>query len=206
MFKALQQQWAKRKLRDPRWEVLFQANDEEWVSVDCETTSLNVAEAEILSIGAVKVRGNRILSSESFYRVVKPSINPDAASVSIHGLRPLDVSQGISCEQAVTELLEFIGGRGLLGYYLEYDVAILNKTVKPLTGCKLPQRQVEISALYYDWKIQQNVGANIDLRLQTILDELHIPTLARHDALNDAITAAMIYQAMQVRKPKRPFG
>ncbi len=106
----------------------------------------------------------------------------------------------------MSELLEFIGGRGLLGYYLEYDVAILNKTVKPLIGCKLPQRQLEISALYYDWKIQQNVGANIDLRLQTILDELHIPTLARHDALNDAITAAMIYQAMQVRKPKRPFG
>ena len=76
MFKALQQQWAKRKLRDPRWEVLFQANDEEWVSVDCETTSLNVAEAEILSIGAVKVRGNRILSSESFYRVVKPASTP----------------------------------------------------------------------------------------------------------------------------------
>ncbi len=97
MLKALQQQWAKRKLRDPRWEILFQADDEEWVSVDCETTSLNIAEAEILSIGAVKVRGNRILSSESFYRVVKPSINSDAVIVSIHGLRPFDVSQGISC-------------------------------------------------------------------------------------------------------------
>ena len=62
MFKTLQQQWAKRKLRDPRWEVLFQANDEEWVSVDCETTSLNVAEAEILSIGAVKVEPGQYAS------------------------------------------------------------------------------------------------------------------------------------------------
>ena len=86
--------------------------------------------------------------------------------------------------------------------YLEYDVGVLNKYVKGLLNIGLPQQQIEVSGLYYDWKLKQNPDAYIDLRLQPMLDELEIPTLARHDALNDAITAAMILLAMRQRGAK----
>ena len=33
-------------------------------------------EAELLSIGAVRIRGNRVLTSESFYMLVKPERLP----------------------------------------------------------------------------------------------------------------------------------
>lgn len=203
MLSQLRRRWNQSRLKDSRWQCLFEPIEDEWVSLDCETTSLNVKEAEILSIGAVKIQGSRILTSESFYRIVRPEVAPTAESIGIHGLRPIDVMKGIPLEQALFELLEFIGGRGLVGYYLEYDVAMINKFLKPLIGCRLPQRQVEVSGLYYDWCLRRHPDSYVDLRLQSILDELNIPTLARHDALNDAVTAAMIYQVMLARKHRR---
>lgn len=199
MLGNLKRQWQRRMLKDPRYASLFVDDTQEVVSVDCETTSLKVQEAELLSIGAVKLRGNRILSSQSFYVLVKPTRKLESRNISIHGLRPMDVSEGLDADDAVRQLLDFIGGRPLVGYYLEYDVAVLNKYVRGITGISLPNRQIEVSGRYYDYKFKQNPGAYIDLRLAELISDLNVPALPRHDALNDAITAGMLYLALRQR-------
>lgn len=199
MLGNLKRQWQRRMLKDPRYTSLFVDDTQEVVSVDCETTSLKVQEAELLSIGAVKLRGNRILSSQSFYVLVKPTRKLESRNISIHGLRPMDVSEGLDADDAVRQLLDFIGGRPLVGYYLEYDVAVLNKYVRGITGIGLPNRQIEVSGRYYDYKFKQNPGAYIDLRLAELIADLQVPALPRHDALNDAITAGMLYLALKQR-------
>ena len=199
MLGNLKRQWQRRMLKDPRYASLFVDDTQEVVSVDCETTSLKVQEAELLSIGAVMLRGNRILSSQSFYVLVKPTRKLESRNISIHGLRPMDVSEGLDADDAVRQLLDFIGGRPLVGYYLEYDVAVLNKYVRGITGISLPNRQIEVSGRYYDYKFKQNPGAYIDLRLAELIADLQVPALPRHDALNDAITAGMLYLALKQR-------
>lgn len=200
MLAGLKRHWQRRRLRDPAWLGLFDAAPpDECVSIDCETTSLNVAEAELLSIGAVRVRGTRILASESLYLLVRPQQLPDKDNIQVHGLRRCEVSQGMEAREAVTRLLQFIGSRPLLGYYLEYDVAVLNKYVRPLIGCGLPQAQIELSGRYYDYKLRQHPDAYIDLRLARLHEDLGVPSLPRHDALNDAISVAMLYLALQAR-------
>lgn len=199
MLAQLKRKWQRRMLKDPRYATLFVDDSTEVVSVDCETTSLKVQEAELLSIGAVKLRGNRILSSAAFYLLVKPTRKLESRNISIHGLRPMDVSEGLDADDAVRQLLDFIGGRPLVGYYLEYDVAVLNKYVRGITGISLPNRQIEVSGRYYDYKFKQNPGAYIDLRLAELIADLQVPALPRHDALNDAITAGMLYLALKQR-------
>ena len=202
MLSRLKRQWQHRLLKDPRYSSLFEENHEEIVSLDCETTSLKVAEAELLSIGAVRIAGNRILASQSFYVLVKPTRKLESRNISIHGLRPIDVSSGLDAHEAVSQLLDFIGGRPLLGYYLEYDIAVLNKYVRQISGTTLPNRQIEVSSRFYDYKFKQNPGAYIDLRLAMLIEELQVPALPRHDALNDAMTAAMLY----LTSKQRGFG
>ena len=75
---------------------------------------------------------------------------------------------------------------------------MLNKYVKGLLNIGLPQQQIEVSGLYCDWKLKQNPDAYIDLACNQCWTDWG-PTLARHDALNDAITAAMILLAMRQR-------
>jgi DNA polymerase-3 subunit epsilon len=187
------------RARDPRFLSLLQEPEDEWVSLDCETTSLNPDRAELLSIGAVRIQGNRILSSQALSLLVKPAKNPEGDNIKIHGLRARDVNQGMDPVEAVSQLLDFIGGRALLGYYLEYDLKILNKYLKPILGAGLPNRRVEVSACYYDYRAKQYPDSNIDLRLATLLEVMNVPTLPRHEALNDAITVAMLFMTLKQR-------
>ena len=188
----------RKRLNQPEYDVLYQEHPDEIVSFDCETTSLDVKEAEIISIGAVKIRGNTILTSESFYVIVKPEGMLQAANVTVHGLRPKDLSNGIPVQDAIKQLLAFIGGRPLLGYYLEYDVAMINKFLQPMLGIKLPQKQIEVSSLYARQEAKYNYYDNyVDLRMASIIKKLQIPDLPRHDALNDAINVAVMYLTWQ---------
>ena len=200
MLSSLRRSWSQRKLTDPKYQHLFEENPDELVSFDCETTSLNIKEAEIISIGAVKIRGNKVLTSDSFYVLVKPEGLMQASNVKVHGLRPKDVSGGIPINEAIYQLLDYIGGRPLVGYYLEYDVALVNKFLKPLIGINLPQKQVEVSGIYYDQEIKKTDGGFVDLRMATIIEKLKFPDLPRHDALNDAINVALMYLALKARK------
>ena len=96
--------------------------------------------------------------------------------------------------EAIPRVLEFVGPRPLVGYFLEFDVAMLNRHVRPLIGIPLPNRQIEVSRLYYDWRAAQvPPGGNIDLRFETIRERLDLPRRAAHDAFNDALLAAMMY-------------
>ncbi|WP_373753023.1 3'-5' exonuclease [Neisseria weixii] len=202
MFEKLKRAYYRRHLKDSKYTFLYEEHVNEMVSIDCETTSLNVKEAEIISIGAVKIRGNTILTSEPFYVLVKPEGMMEATNVTVHGLRPKDLSDGISIEKALYQLLDFIGGRPLVGYYLEYDVAMIDKFLKPLIGIPLPNRQIEVSAVYFKQEVKKNFYYNdyVDLRMASMIKTLRIPDLPRHNALNDAINVAMMWQAIQARK------
>lgn len=194
MFAAIKQAWHKRQLRDPAFSFLFDSPPkEEWVSVDCETTGLDVRSDYIISIGAVKIRGQEILTSERFEVLVRPECAVSAESVAVHRLRPMDVAQGQLAAEAVAAFLRFVGSRPLVGYYLEFDVAMLNKHVKPLLGFGLPQAKIEVSGLYHDYKLKQNPERFVDLRFDILLNELEIPLRDQHDAFNDALLAAMAY-------------
>ncbi|WP_416191036.1 3'-5' exonuclease [Neisseria sp. CCUG12390] len=202
MFEKIKHAYYRRRLKDPKYAFLYDEHADEMVSIDCETTSLNVKEAEIISIGAVKIRGNTILTSEPFYVLVKPEGMMEATNVTVHGLRPKDLSDGITVEEALYRLLDFIGGRPLVGYYLEYDVAMIDKFLKPLIGIPLPNRRIEVSAVYFKQEVKKNFYYNdyVDLRMASMIKTLRIPDLPRHNALNDAINVAMMWQAVQARK------
>jgi DNA polymerase III, epsilon subunit and related 3''-5'' exonucleases len=198
-IQAVARRWRMRGLREP-YRSLLDQDDGLLVSIDCETTSLNVKEAELLSIAAVCIDGRRLCTRDAFYALITPQHAPDGQNVRVHGLRPCDFSTGLPLQDVLSAFLQFVRGRTLVGYYLQYDLAVLNKNLRPLMGAALPNSRIEVSGRYYDWRFAQYPGAYIDLRWETIGHRnLRLPTLPRHDAMNDAITAAMMYLALQSR-------
>lgn len=200
LWAALKREWLLYHLGDPAYRFMFDAPPEnEWVSLDCETTGLNVGKDEIISIGAVRIVGNRIMTSERLELLVRPQRGVSADSVKIHRLRERDVAQGLPIEEAMKQLMHFIGSRPLVGYYLEFDVAMLHKAIWPILGQGLPQPKIEVSSLYYDYKFrqlpayQQQGNVNIDLRFATLMNDLKLPVREAHDALNDAVMAALAF-------------
>jgi len=188
-------------LKESSYEWLLEPyTGDEVVVFDTETTGLNTKKDAVLSIGAVKIKGNKILTSKSFEVFLKPSKEISTQSIKIHHIRPCDLEQALEPLEGVKKFLEFIGNRPLVGYYLEFDMAMINRLVKPWLGINLPNRQTEVSGLYFDKKIALIPQGNIDLRFDTILESLNIPRMGQHNALNDAIMTAMVYI-----KLKQPF-
>jgi len=194
MFASLKRSWNRKGLNDESYAWLFDPYvGDEVVVFDTETTGLNTKKDAVLSIGAVKVKGDRILTSESFEVFLKPSNEISVESIKIHHIRPCDLENGIDPIDGAKQFLEFIGNRPLVGYYLEFDMAMINRLIKPWLGVTLPNKQIEVSGLYFDKKIALIPQGNIDLRFDTILRDLNIPRMGQHNALNDAIMTAMVY-------------
>lgn len=198
MFKSIFRNFKKnrdlKKLKNKEFEFLFDESQKgEYVSLDCETTGLNPKKDEILSIGAVLIKDNKILMRKSFNIYVKPSKNINPESIKIHHLRQTDLKNAQEPEDAIFQLLEFIESRPIVGYYIEFDMAMISKYTKNLIGIKLPNESIEVSSMYYDLrKSNENYGF-IDLKFDTIMKFLDLPALGKHDALNDAIMTAMMF-------------
>lgn len=196
---ALRRQWLLYHLGDPRYRFMWDPPPpQEWVSLDCETTGLDRRRDEIIAIGAVRIHGNRILTSERLELLVRPDKRRVCAeSVRIHQLREQDLAAGIPIDEAMRQLMTFIGSRPLVGYFLEFDLAMIDRVLFPMLGMGLPQPRIEVSALYYDYKDRQRPrherGGDMDLRFATMMRELDLPLREAHDAVNDAVMAALAF-------------
>ncbi|MEO3475219.1 3'-5' exonuclease [Roseomonas sp. CAU 1739] len=197
---ALWRLFYRASLGDHAYQFLFRPGPaDEVVSLDCETTGLDPKRDDIVAVAAVLIRGNRILTSSRFEALVRPDeAQPGAESIKVHRLRQRDVADAQPMRRVLPGLLRFIGGRPLVGYYIDFDVRMLDKYTMDLFEAKLPNRQIEVSALYYDRKYRDAPpGSTFDLRFASILADLGIPMLEAHDALNDAIMAGMAYLALR---------
>jgi len=191
------------RLKEKEFGFLFEEDKSgEYVVFDTETTGLNPKKDEILSIGAVKIKDNKILTSQTFEVFIKNSCEISSKSIEIHRIRPIDLEDAKTTDTAIREFLNFIGSRPLIGYYLEFDVNMINKYIKPMLGVTLPNEKIEVSEIYFDKTIALIPQGNIDLRFDTIMKNCGVPDMGAHNAVNDAIMTAMIFLKLNAKGTK----
>lgn len=191
----------KRQLKDPAYQYLFDVEPDVFVCFDCETTGLDTKKDRIITLSAVKIIGNEVQTSQSLNLVIKQPEDISAESIAVHQIRNVDVNNSdelyLDEFEAIKQFLEFIRGATLVGYYLEFDVAMVNRVIKPHLGIGLPNPRIEVSGMYHDYAMQKYkrscIEPNIDLSFDTILQKLEIPNLGQHDAFSDALMTALIF-------------
>src|SRR5262245_4324900 len=115
-------------------------------------------------------------------------------SIRVHQLREKDVESGRPMQDVLPELLHFVGSRPLVGYWIDFDVRMLDKYLIETLNIHLPNRRVDVSKLYYDRKYgNAPAGTRIDLSLGSIQRDLHLPMLPQHDAFNAALSSVHMY-------------
>ena len=204
MFDNFFKNWNRKKLKDKKYDFLFdEPTPNEYVCLDCETTGLNPRKDEILSIGAVHIKDNKVIMRETFNIFVKPSKNISAESIKIHHIRPIDLKNAMTPKEAILKLLDFIGSRPIVGYYIKFDIAMISKYTKKYIGINLPNESIEVSSMFFKSKKKTSEYEFIDLKFDTIMKELDIPTLGKHDALNDAIMTSMMFLKLKNLTPAK---
>ncbi|WP_104038282.1 3'-5' exonuclease [Vibrio jasicida] len=190
----LQRKYWYYKLKGSPYQPLFCSPQKgEFVSLDCETTSLDPNRAELVTIAATKIIDNRIITSKPFEVRLRAPQSLDSGSVKIHHIRHQDLVDGISEKEALIKLLDFIGNRPLVGYHIRYDKKILDLACLRHFGFPLPNPLIEVSQIYHD-KLERHLpNAYFDLSLDAICKHLELPIQDKHDALQDAKSAALVY-------------
>jgi DNA polymerase-3 subunit epsilon len=186
-------------LADGNYRFLFEAEPgNEAVSLDCETTGFDPWVDEIISVAAIRIVRQRIQASSAFRALVKPDAAIRPASIKVHQLREIDVAGSRPMAEVLPDLLHFIGSRPLVGYWIDFDVRMLDKYLLAMINTRLPNRRIDVSKLYYDRKFgSAPPGTPIDLRYATILSDLALPARAQHDAFEDALGAAESYLVLE---------
>ena len=86
---------------------------------------------QILSVGAIKVKGDAILTSERLDFLVRPKEPVSERTILIHHIRPVDLENAVPVDEAIRRVLDFVGPRPLIGYFLEFDVGMLEQVRPP---------------------------------------------------------------------------
>lgn len=199
-------QFYKKQLKIPGYEFLFDKHvPGKYVCFDCETTGLNPKKDKIITLSAIKIENNQVLTSQSLNLTIKQNQLISGESIQVHHIRNMDVEQSASVYEderlAIEAFLHFIRGATLVGYYLEFDIEMVNQVIKPWLGVRLPNPKVEVSELFYQHELaKQKYGvkqADIDLRFERILNKLDLPNIGQHDAFSDALMTALIFVKLQ---------
>lgn len=198
MLRALRRASDRRRQANGEYGWLFNPyTGDEMVAIDCETTGLDTRRAELVSLAAVRLKGDRVLTSQSLdLRLARPaSLSGD--SIRIHRLRGIDLEGGDSIEAALAKFLDFVGNRPLVGWCLEFDLAILNRYLRARLGFELPNARVEVSRVYAKALRRRQPEAIPNLRFEAVAQALEVPVMGRHTALGDAVTTALMYTRVQ---------
>ncbi|MCB1610530.1 MAG: hypothetical protein KDI60_01940 [Xanthomonadales bacterium] len=207
MFSALTRFLDRRRLRDPRFLPLFEpCAGGEVVSLDLETTSLDPAQAEILSVAAVPVDAHGVRLSRRFVRSVRGRGDFGIDSIRVHRILPGESAQGEGLDEVIDEFLLWLGNRPILGYFIAFDRGLLSRETRRRHGFALPNRSVELAERYRRSLPVREGHPDQDLRLETIAAKVGLPLMGRHTALGDAVSVGLIYCALQARAGLRRQG
>lgn len=113
---------------------------DEIIALDCEMTSLDTKKAELVSIAAVKIKGTQVLTSDKLDIKLQKPENLTGDSIKVHRIRGVDLIGGEVLGDALQQLLEFVGNRPIMGYNIGYDIAVLNRFIRPHFGFSLPNK------------------------------------------------------------------
>jgi DNA polymerase-3 subunit epsilon len=205
MLRPLRIALDRRRHRHGDWSGLFKPyQGDEVVSLDCETSGLDPRKDAIISVGAVRLDGCRIQTSEALDLTLGPPETLDPESVTVHRLRKQDLQGGLAVEDAMRRVLEFVGNRPILGYHVAFDAAIIDRHIEPLFGFRLPNPLIELADVYLRRCGRPDSGLEADLRLETIAARLGLPVpKGRHTALKDAVFTAALYVRLLHGESKR---
>ncbi len=170
-----------------------------YVVIDTELTGLNERRDQIISLGALKMRGMRIEMGKTFQRLVKPAAVFKPESVVVHGITPSDVEQSEEIDVLLSEFLEFCGSDILVGHCVLIDVTFLNREMKRVFG-RTVQNPVIDTYVLYEWLRQRRSTEPLfepaprDSALYDIAQRFGIPVRGAHEALFDAFITAQLFQ------------
>jgi DNA polymerase-3 subunit epsilon len=161
----------------------------EVVVFDLETTGFYPDRGdEIISIGAVRVRGTTVQENARFYSLVQPGREIPEAIVQLTGITNEMVLAAPRLYDALRRFLLFVQRKILVAHAAGHDKPFLNSALRRLSRANLTHRVLDTMMIarkiHPEWQPHD---------LDTLCARYHITVQQRHHALEDALATAHLW-------------
>ncbi|MCG5529861.1 PAS domain-containing protein [Halorhodospira halochloris] len=170
------------------------------VVFDCEMTGLDPDGGdEIISIAGVRVVNRRVLTGETFNRIIDPGRSIPPASVRFHGLTDEDVRGQPPIEQVLPEFKQFVGDDVLIAHNAAFDMKFLAAKEKS-SGVRFdnPVLDTLLLSVLLD-------GEEEDHSLDNLCQRYSVTMSGRHTALGDTLATAELLVRLFERLEARGY-
>ncbi len=167
--------------------------------LDTELTGLSARKEEIVSIGAVRIRGLSIVPGESFSSLVRPSIPLPKVSTLIHRITPEAIAEAPPLSDVLPGLVEFCKGTLIVGHHVGLDMGFINRACRRHLGRPLANPCLDTMRMAMLWREHrtpshyERFNLSISYVLTDLAEEFGLPRFTAHDALGDAMQTAYLF-------------
>jgi DNA polymerase-3 subunit epsilon len=163
--------------------------DLEVVVVDLETTGFAPDRGdEILSIGAVSMRGDQLLPNDMFYSLVNPRRKIPPHVVSLTGITDEMAETAPDLLSVLTRFFEFVGSRPLVAHHSLHEREFFRAALWKTSRRKFTHRLLDTMLL-----IRLLSGPLGNTSLDALCSAHQIPISRRHHAYCDALATAALW-------------
>jgi DNA polymerase III subunit epsilon len=167
-----------------------------FVAIDLETTGLDPAADEIVSVGWVCLSGERIDLSTARQRLCLPSRAVPEETAILHRITDDVAARGAPPREVLAEVLSVLQGKVLVAHNASFELDFLGAACARVLGGRFLAPAVDTLALAARWLESRDVAIGPrELRLDALRRRHNLPRYRAHDASSDALAAAELFLA-----------
>ena len=166
----------------------------EYVAFDLETTGLSPENDQMIEIGAVKIRNEKIIGK--YNCIIYPEVPVSDFVVELTGISREMLSKGIPLKDGVEGFLDLSEGFPVLGHNIMFDYSFMKIAAKSVS------RSFEkkgVDTLVLARKLLKGLE---NKKLGTLCSYYHYVNEAAHRAYDDALATAVVFEQMKKEFPR----
>jgi DNA polymerase III subunit epsilon len=187
-------------------------DEQRWVVLDVESSGLDARHDRLLAVAAIAVhrappRG-RIEMGDSFEVLLaqpESAARPDKANILLHGIGVGAQMAGISPDQALQSLADFVGASPLVAFHAAFDRTLIDRACQAALGRMLPNPWLDLEPLAAVLYPQVRARS-----LDEWMDAFGIRCAVRHQAAADTLATAelllKLLPALEAQAPQTGFA
>ena len=160
------------------------------IVLDTETTGLDYTKEKMVEFAAVRLENGKI--KDQFQTLINPQQHIRKSSIAIHGITPEMVEDAPTEEEAIPEILEFMGDYPMVAHNAIFDYSFINEAAKRVTGKSIENERIDTQQMF------KEIYPDLDAHgLNALTEKFKVELKDHHRAMGDTMGLALAYPKLK---------